>query len=119
RGKPGDVGPPQPDPPAVGPEGAADQVEERGLAGAVRSHDAEDGSGGHFEADISDRSNPSEGFRETLDGQQRQVFGLGGAPLLPQPPPADKSPSAWSTAAPDTRAARWRSPWARPAPACR
>src|SRR6185436_5537757 len=39
RGKPGHVTPVEPDAAPIRPQGARDQVEERGLAGAVRPHD--------------------------------------------------------------------------------
>ena len=103
---------PQADPAAVGPEHARDQVEERRLAGAVRPHDADDGAGRDLDAHAANRLHAREGLGDAFEGEQ----GLGArhAELSPRPPL-----SAWSTAAPGRRAAGWRTPSARPAPACR
>src|SRR5258707_2999305 len=58
--QPGHIAALEPDAPAIGAQGAGDQVEERGLAGAVRPHDAEQLAGLDREADVVDREDAAE-----------------------------------------------------------
>src|SRR5262245_51721244 len=66
----GDVLAPEADAPAVGSEDAGDQVEQRGLAGAVRPHDPDDRARRDLEAHAPHRLHPREGLRDALDGEQ-------------------------------------------------
>ena len=109
RRQPGDVAALEPDAPAIGAQGARDQVEERGLAGAVRPHDAEQLAGLEREADVVDREDAAEALGQPLDLEEGHAARRPTASAL----------SAWRTAARGRRAARSRPPSATPAPACR
>src|SRR4030095_5822529 len=55
---------------AVRAQGAGDQVEQGGLAGAVRPHDAEQLAGLEGEADVVDREDAATALRPPLDAQE-------------------------------------------------
>ena len=52
---------------AIGPQEAIQQIEQRGLAGAVRADDAEDLVSVELEADVLDGLQPAERRREIAD----------------------------------------------------
>ena len=54
---------------------AGDHVEQRGLAGAVRSDDGEDRALGHLEADTVDRDQAAEALADALQRKQRAHLG--------------------------------------------
>jgi hypothetical protein len=67
RGPAGDVLAAEPDAPGVGAERARDQVEERGLARAVRAHDAQELARLEAQADVVDREDAAEALRQPQD----------------------------------------------------
>ena len=93
----------------VGSQRAGDQVEQRGLARAVRSHDADQLALREREADVADGAHAAEALRHPRHLEEGHAAGR----------PTASGLSAWRTAARDTRAAPSRTPWARSAPACR
>ena len=58
--------------PSVGGQHAVQQVEQRGLAGAVRADDAQDFAGTDLEADAADRAQAAERPRQAFDLQQQR-----------------------------------------------
>ena len=64
----------------IGREGAGDQVEQRGLAGAVRADHREDRALRHLEADAVDRDQAAEALADIVDGKQRAHFGFSVSP---------------------------------------
>ena len=75
RRKPGDVAAVEEDPAAVGREQAGDQVEERGLAGAVRADDGVQASAGEVKAQAVDRGQSAEALGQLLGAQDRLAHG--------------------------------------------
>jgi len=67
---PGDVGAEELDAALIGRERAADQVEHRRLAGAVRPDEAEDLAGAELEADLVDGDEAAEAAGDAGDGEQ-------------------------------------------------
>src|SRR4029077_4011754 len=66
-GEPRDVVSLEADVPAIRPQRARDEVEERGLAGPVRSHHAEELAGLEREAHVADREDAAEALGQPLD----------------------------------------------------
>ena len=66
---PGDVGAVEQDPASVDPLQPAHGIEERGLAGSVRTDQPRRRAAGDVEVDAVERGDPAEAHRESLDVQ--------------------------------------------------
>src|SRR5690606_27634868 len=84
---PGEVHAAEPDGARRGPLEAGDQVERRGLAGAVGTDEPEDLAGSDREAEVADGLQAPEALAEALDLQQGPGAGATG-PRRGQPGPA-------------------------------
>src|SRR5690606_13161410 len=85
--RPGEVHAAEPDGARRGPLEAGDQVERRGLAGAVGTDEPEDLAGSDREAEVADGLQAPEALAEALDLQQGPGAGATG-PRRGQPGPA-------------------------------
>src|SRR5262249_40870914 len=70
RGHAGDVGVAEPDPPGIRLDDAADQIDDRGLSGAVRTDQAQDLVFRDREAEIADGAQPAIHPGQALDLEQ-------------------------------------------------
>src|SRR5262245_11259841 len=75
RLEPGDLATVEEDPAGVGREQAGYQVEERGLAGAVRADDRVQPPAGEAEAQVVDRGQSAEALGQSLGAQDRLAHG--------------------------------------------
>src|SRR6185312_1654082 len=79
----GDVGVEQADRSRIWPEVAADLIEQRCLAGSVRTDDQATFAGAHREGNVLGHSQPAEGFLQIGDFQR--IFGWRGHRGAPRP----------------------------------
>src|SRR5205823_11376078 len=73
RGQPADVDAIELDAATIGRQRTRDEIEERGLAGAVRAHDPEQLALLEHEADLVDRADAAKALRQPLHLEQRHA----------------------------------------------